>query len=69
MVDGLFGLRVLDRKAPCRMQWCWMALVAGTSWIEPLGVLRVSLFGAFMLVAPGGAEIAISNRRARALLG
>ncbi|CAO1650724.1 hypothetical protein NYA22BAC_00922 [Parasphingorhabdus sp. NYA22] len=36
--------------------------------LTPLAAVRVSLFGSFQLLAPDGAEIVISNRRARALL-
>lgn len=45
-----------------------MTLTAQTSSAPASSVLRVSLFGPFALMMPDGAEVVISNRRARALL-
>ena len=45
-----------------------MGTTAGKISARSGGALRASLFGAFALRTPDGAEIAISNRRARALL-
>ena len=45
-----------------------MELTAGNISARTGCALRASLFGAFALTTPEGAEIAISNRRARALL-
>jgi DNA-binding SARP family transcriptional activator len=41
---------------------------AGKISAEPNRMLRANLFGAFALSTPDGTEIAISNRRARALV-